>query len=1375
MTSSFARKSGRFAHPFRRFISGLMAFAMATVGLVGVQVAASQPASAAGNAPVGYVVNQTAGTVTVVNLQSNATVASINVGSTPYAAVLSPDGKKLYATSSSGNSLKVISTATNTVIGSITVGTAPRAVTVSRDGSTLYVSNITSGTLSVISTATNTVTNTVTVGATPYGVAVTPDGSTVYVANSSTAANSVSVVSTGSYTVTKTIPVGPTPYGLAMSPDGATLYVSNSNTSAPSISVIRTSDNTETSRITVDSTPRSMSLSPDGSKLYIACAGANALDVIEGGVLTHQITVGIGSTPRGVAITADGSTVFVTNALATSNTVSVVSTGSPPVVTSTFSSITNLYAVVFLSRPPTAVLAPVTGGAAGGTLSFDASGSTTPDGTIVSYQWTFGDGTTDVTTSPTTTHAYARGNPVGYAAWVTVVNNSGLRSASPAIRTPSVSGSPWIRLGYVANSTSNRVSVINLDTGVTVVSMAVGTDPRGIAISPDRSTVYVANYATAALGGGTVSVISAATNTVIKTITVGTNPTGVAASPDGAFVYVTNSGDGTVSVISTATNTVSGAAITVGTTPQGVVVSPEGSTIYVANYGSGSVSVIDASSHAVISVPVGSTTGAIAVSPDFGSFYVASSTGKSVSVFTTGSNALAATVPLGSGVNPTALAVSPDGSKVYVVAAASAASVISVPGHVVTTMELGNSNARGVVFSGDGSKAFVTTGDQVTPITAASNTPGTASASAGAWGIAAATDAPPVALGAVLGAVTPGTAGSAISFDASASTGQIVSYHWTFGDGAIATTATSTTTHTYASSYPPGYAASVTVTDTSATSAPAAQTAHVSGAPLAPLAYVSNLNAGTISVVDSATGVTLSSPTVGTSPGAVAVSPDGSKVCVVNSGSNSVSIITTASNAVATIAVQFSPAAIAISPDGGRVYVTNRSSNSVSVISAATARVVATIGVQDVPLGVAISPDGSKLYVTNSDSDSVSVITTVDNLLIASIPVLGPLAIAITPDGSKLYVVTPGSDTVSVISVVDGSVVASPAVGADPIGVAISPDGSTVYVTNESDGTVSVLATATDTVTATVAVSANPHAITVSPDGLTVYVTDDFAGTVTAISTSSHVTGTPVVGGPGYGIAFAPHQGPIAALAAVTGGAVYTAVSFNAAGSTATAGTIASYRWDFGDGTAPLVTTLATTSHTYVVDGSYSSTVTVTDSEGTSTAVVFTGQTASRNGTSLARAGRSVVIATAFGFRTAPSAFGFSGSSSDASGLSTTWPLAISNGAGAGWNITASATQWTSDDAAAHTLPLNALSVNTAPQVQCGTSGSCVPATSDGDYPYVIPAGTTAPTAGRLFSAAVGTGIGSQTVTPTLSLKVPSRAYSGHYLCSLTITLLSGP
>ena len=52
------------------------------------------------------------------------------------------------------------------------------------------------------------------------------------------------------------------------------------------------------------------------------------------------------------------------------------------------------------------------------------------------------------------------------------------------------------------------------------------------------------------------SVIATATNTVVTTIPVGTAPRGIAISPDGATAYVANTGSNTVSVIATATNTV---------------------------------------------------------------------------------------------------------------------------------------------------------------------------------------------------------------------------------------------------------------------------------------------------------------------------------------------------------------------------------------------------------------------------------------------------------------------------------------------------------------------------------------------------------------------------------------------------------------------------------------------------------------------------------------------------------------------------------------------------------------------------------------------------------------------------------------------------
>jgi YVTN family beta-propeller protein len=114
----------------------------------------------------------------------------------------------------------------------------------------------------------------------------------------------------------------------------------------------------------------------------------------------------------------------------------------------------------------------------------------------------------------------------------------------------------------VANTGSNTVSVIAAATNRVAATVAVGSEPVGIAVSPDGTTVYVTNS-----GSNTVSVIDTATNTVTATIAVGTFPAGAAVSPDGSTLYVTNDGDNTVSVIAAATNRVA-ATIAVGRLPE---------------------------------------------------------------------------------------------------------------------------------------------------------------------------------------------------------------------------------------------------------------------------------------------------------------------------------------------------------------------------------------------------------------------------------------------------------------------------------------------------------------------------------------------------------------------------------------------------------------------------------------------------------------------------------------------------------------------------------------------------------------------------------------------------------------------------------------
>ena len=73
-------------------------------------------------------------------------------------------------------------------------------------------------------------------------------------------------------------------------------------------------------------------------------------------------------------------------------------------------------------------------------------------------------------------------------------------------------------------------------------------------ISRDGRTLWTANHST-----GNVSVIdlAAATPSVVKTIAVGTQPLGMALTPDGTRLYVANGASCTISVIDTATETAS--------------------------------------------------------------------------------------------------------------------------------------------------------------------------------------------------------------------------------------------------------------------------------------------------------------------------------------------------------------------------------------------------------------------------------------------------------------------------------------------------------------------------------------------------------------------------------------------------------------------------------------------------------------------------------------------------------------------------------------------------------------------------------------------------------------------------------------------------
>jgi serine protease len=102
--------------------------------------------------------------------------------------------------------------------------------------------------------------------------------------------------------------------------------------------------------------------------------------------------------------------------------------------------------------PPMANAGPDNSANVGQTVSFDGSGSTDPDGSIVSYAWDFGDGTTG--TGVNVTHIYTVAGI--YTATLTVTDNSGLTGTDAAIIT--VSQAPSAATAYINIDMSKTTS-----------------------------------------------------------------------------------------------------------------------------------------------------------------------------------------------------------------------------------------------------------------------------------------------------------------------------------------------------------------------------------------------------------------------------------------------------------------------------------------------------------------------------------------------------------------------------------------------------------------------------------------------------------------------------------------------------------------------------------------------------------------------------------------------------------------------------------------------------------------------------------------------------------------------------------------------------
>ena len=367
------------------------------------------------------------------------------------------------------------------------------------------------------------------------------------------------------------------------------------------------------------------------------------------------------------------------------------------------------------------------------------------------------------------------------------------------------------------------------------------------------------------------------------------------------------------------------------------------------------------------------------------------------------------------------------------------------------------------------------------------------------------------------------------------------------------------------------------------------------------------------------------------------------------------------------------PWGLAVSPNGQFLYSADAESHTVSPFSIAADGALSPIAcgsecevTSSDPEDVAVSPDGRFLYVEEREENHVAVFAIAANGSLIKVACTSgcatesaPFGLAVSPNGRFLY--TAVTQAIAAFEIAAGGTLtpipcSSCTTAANPRALAVSPNGRFLYTTNNNLPTSSIPAFEIQSNGVLTPITscgsdckttdgAEPEGVVVSPDGRFVYSSDredvlltkPFEhGIVSAFAIGSggelselecpELTCALGENAGFFGLTITPDQGPAAAFSD-TPAPAGSPSAFNGSASSASSpeATVASYSWSFGDGTSAQ-SAGATPTHVYSSPGNYTVTLTVTDSAGCSTQVIYTGQTASCNGSSAATSSQTIAV-----------------------------------------------------------------------------------------------------------------------------------------------------
>lgn len=298
-----------------------------------------------------YVSNEDEHTVTVIDTDRNAVVATVQVGKRPRGIQVSHDGATVYVALSGlpkcppsvpdeeceklerdlkADGIAALDTKTLKVTKVYQAGSDPEQFDISPDGR-LFVANEDAATATVLDLKSGAILARVPVGKEPEGVRVAPGGKWVLVTNESD--NSISIIDAKTLKEVRHVLVGKRPRDIAFSPDGKTAYVSGEFDS--SLYRIRVPEGEPVERVMQfdkDARPMSVRLDSQRKRVYVSTGRGGKVAVVDVSTATPKLIqeVAVGTRPWGIELSADGKWLYTANG--PSNDVSVLDTATLKVV-----------------------------------------------------------------------------------------------------------------------------------------------------------------------------------------------------------------------------------------------------------------------------------------------------------------------------------------------------------------------------------------------------------------------------------------------------------------------------------------------------------------------------------------------------------------------------------------------------------------------------------------------------------------------------------------------------------------------------------------------------------------------------------------------------------------------------------------------------------------------------------------------------------------------------------------------------------------------------------------------------------------------------------------------------------------------------------